>query len=190
MAIAYKNLSESLIAARRYEEWLANFREFERRCPDTLPLAVYALQAGQFLGDFALVDRYLDGLRKEAFVAANDAELVDCLEELLYLLLFFDFEPVDLLSLYRTYDAAAQHVYGKPMPLRVRPATAPIRVGYLSGDLRDHVMGKMMLPVLEQHDRDRYQTYCYSLSDSEDDVTARFRSVASSYVSLAGLSEA
>ena len=47
----------------------------------------------QHRGDFAALDRYLDGLRHERFRPRTELELVDCLEQLLYLLLFFDVEP-------------------------------------------------------------------------------------------------
>ena len=97
-----------LLAAGRIDAWLANFRRFEAQCPDALPLAVQALVACQYHGDFAELERYLDGLRHERFAARNEAELVDCLEELLYLLLFFDVEPALLEHFAQTYDAAAR----------------------------------------------------------------------------------
>ena len=85
-AAAYKNLGEVLLAAGQIDGWLANFRAFERHCPKALPLAVYALEACQHLADFARLERYIDGLRQEEFQARDEEELVDCLEELLYLL--------------------------------------------------------------------------------------------------------
>ncbi len=64
---AYKNLGETLLAAGKFDAWIANFERFEAHCPDALPLAVQALEACQYLGDFQKVERYLDGLRQEAF---------------------------------------------------------------------------------------------------------------------------
>ena len=130
---AYKNLGEMLFAAGRIDDWLANFRRFEAHCPDALPLAVQALEACQHQGDFAKLDRYLEGLRKERFRARDENELVDCLEELLYLLLFFDIEPEMMLRFAQTYDqvggarlrrrAAARRCRGG----RVRSASATCR---------------------------------------------------------------
>jgi predicted O-linked N-acetylglucosamine transferase (SPINDLY family) len=187
---AWKNLGECLYASRRYDAWLANFRQFERACPRALPLAVQALQVLPYAGDMEGVERYLDGLRREEFAAADERELLDSLEELLYLLLYFDFEPPDLATFYRTYDEAAKHIYGTPMELPPERRPGRLRIGYLSGDLRDHVMGKMMLPVLESHDTERFEIFCYSLSPQDDAVTARYREVAPGFRSLAALSDA
>ena len=39
-----------------------------------------------------------------------------------------------------------------------------LRVGYLSGDLRNHVMGKMMWQAIAQHDRAAFEIFFYSTS--------------------------
>lgn len=186
---AYKNLGECLFAARRYSDWVANFRAFEKACPRALSLAVYGLQVAQYQGDFTGIARYLNGLLRQEFVPSDEANLVDCLEELLYQLLFFDVEQADMLSFFYTYDAAARHVYGAPLPGNAVRRPGRIRLGYLSADLRDHVMGKMMLPVIEHHDRDRYEIFCYSLNTREDDITQRFRCASDHYTVLAGIAE-
>ncbi len=41
-------------------------------------------------------------------------------------------------------------------------AAARIRVGYSSGDLRDHAVGQLLVGVLERHDRSRFETFAYS----------------------------
>ncbi len=141
---AYRNLGEVLLAAGRIDAYLANFRRFEANCPDALPLAVQAVVACQHRGDFAALERYLDGLRNERFAVGGAAELVDACEELLYLLLFFDVDPSVLGQFARTYDAAMRRLYGDPLPRRPERRPGRIRIGYLSADLRNHVMGKMV----------------------------------------------
>ncbi len=63
---AYRNLGETLLAAGRTDAALANFRRFEANCPESLGLAVQALEVLQHHGDFARLDQYLDGLRTGA----------------------------------------------------------------------------------------------------------------------------
>jgi tetratricopeptide (TPR) repeat protein len=75
---AYKNLGEALLAAGKFDLWIANFERFEANCPDALPLAVQALEVCQYLGDFQRVERYLDGLRQEAFRVESEVQLADC----------------------------------------------------------------------------------------------------------------
>ena len=186
---AYKSLGEVLHGAGRIDAWLANFRRFEANCPDALALAVQALEVCQQHGDFASVDRYLDGLRRERFRSDNEIELCDNLEQLLYLLLFFDVEPSFIFSFAKTYDAAARQVYGSP---RARPAErlpGRVRIGYLSADFRNHVMGKMIWQAVRHHDRSRFALYFYSMSREHDEWTERFAGVADRFEVIAGLDE-
>ncbi len=190
---AYKNLGEVLFAAGRLDEWRANFVRFEAQCPDALPLAVQALEVCQHFADFERLEHYLDGLRNERFNARSPAELVESLEELLYLLLFFDIEPDLLHRFSTTYDATAKVVYGEPMTLPdgrdTERKAGRVRLGYLSADLRNHVMGKMVWSAVQHHDRDRFELFFYALSAKEDEWTARFRGLADHFVSVARLSE-
>ncbi len=186
---AYKNLGEVLFAAGRLDAWRVNFERFEAMCPDAFALAVQALEVCQHFAQFDRVEQYLDGLRKERFAVATQAELVDALEELLYLLLFFDVEPELLHRLSLTYDKAARLVYGEPLapPAERRPGR--VRVGYLSADLRDHVMGKMMWELVSRHDRTRFEVFLYSLSGAEDGWTARYRALGDRFAVLADASD-
>jgi len=186
---AYKNLGEVLFATGRLEAWLANFRRFEASCPAALPLAVQALEACQYQGEFAKLDRYLAGLGREEFRPADELELADCLEELLYLLLFFDVDPELVLRFAQTYDAVAKHVYGLPLPTPAARRPGRLRVGYLSADLRDHVMGKMMWQAIRHHDRSRFELFFYALSGESDAWTDRFRGVADRFEVVADLPE-
>ena len=158
-AAAYKSLGEVLHGAGRVDEWLANFRRFEAACPKALPLAVQALEVCQHLGDFAALERYLNGLAHEDFEADTEVELADCLEELLYLLLYFDI-PMDIFRRFaQSYDVAARHVYGERLPCVPARRPGRLRVGYLSADLRNHVMGKMMWSALQYHDKGRFEIF-------------------------------
>ena len=186
---AYRNLGEVLFAAGRFDAWRDNFLRFEANCPNALALAVQALEVAQWHGDFAGVGRYLDGLKREEFRPADEFELVDCLEQLLYLLLFFDVAPEQMLALARTYDAAARHVYGEPLPHPPARKPGRLRIGYLSADLRNHVMGKMMWQAIRHHDRSRFEIGFYSLSFEDDEWTERFRGAGDHFTLIADMSE-
>jgi predicted O-linked N-acetylglucosamine transferase (SPINDLY family) len=187
--MAYRNLGEALFAAGRIDEWRANFARFEANCPDALPLAVHALEVSQWTGDFARVESYLDGLRKERFRAADVRQIADALEELLYVLLFFDVEPELYDRVAHTYDETAQRVYGPPRAPALPRRPGRIRVGYLSADLRNHVMGKMMHEAISRHDRERFDVRLYSLSRERDGWTERFERAADAFTVVAGMTE-
>ena len=186
---AHNALCETLHENGRVDDWLRAFRRFELNCPDALPLAVQALEACQYLADFAALDRYLDRLRRGDFKPSGDTEFADCLETLLFLILYFDVEPAETLSLYLAYAEAAPRVYGAPLALPPRRRPGRIRVGYLSGDLRNHVMGKMVWEAVRRHDRSRFELYFYSLSAASDEWTARYRALADHFTTIADATE-
>lgn len=186
---ANRSLGEALLLANRVDEFCAQFQAFEASHPDSLSVATQALAACQLGADFGRLQHYLDGLRVGKFRAGDRRELLDCLEDLLYQLLFFDIDPETMLAQYRTYDAVAREVYGAPVLLSQARRPGRLRLGYLSADLRDHVMGKMMLAALEHHDRDRFEVYFYSLSDVEDAWTDRFRAAGDRLDRIGHLSE-
>lgn len=186
---AHKALCETLLTARMMDVWFKAFNRFEANCPDALPMAVVALEARQYRADFAALDAYLERLKEGAFRTTGDQERADTLEELLYMLLFFDIEPDALLDLYKAYDAVSARLYGKPLKLPGARRPGRIRIGYLSADLRDHVMGKMMWSAVEHHDRERFELFFYALSAQSDGWTERYRGLADHFEVIARLTE-
>jgi predicted O-linked N-acetylglucosamine transferase (SPINDLY family) len=184
---AFTALADALLAAGRVDAWYANFERFERQRPDHLALAVNALEVCAYRADFAKLAHYLDGLRDERFTAERPEEMLDALQQLLYLLHFFDVDPGLIGSHARTHDALARRLYGEPWPRRAERRPGRLRIGYLSGDFRNHVMGKMMWEVLRRHDRARFDVFGYATTDARDEWTARFESVVSRFDALGAL---
>ncbi|WP_071590593.1 tetratricopeptide repeat protein [Gloeocapsa sp. PCC 73106] len=50
-----------------------------------------------------------------------------------------------------------------------------IKVGYISYCLKNHVVGKLALGWVKNHDPQRFQVYCYYLGDKWDNVTREFQ---------------
>ncbi len=77
---------------------------------------------------------------------------------------------------------ASQHA--DPMLRTVQPhlnipdPTRRIRVGYVSSDFRDHPVGRFILPLLENIDRNGFTTICYNAANEHDEFTGRFRAAA------------
>jgi predicted O-linked N-acetylglucosamine transferase (SPINDLY family) len=66
-------------------------------------------------------------------------------------------------------------VYGTPLPTVAARRPGKLRIGYLSGDVRNHVMGKMMWAAIQHHDRERFEIYCYSVTSDNDELTESYR---------------
>ena len=83
--------------------------------------------------------------------------------------------------------------FGCPAALstaRPRPARDRIRVGYVSGDLREHAFSRLTLPVFENHDRARFEVFGYDYSPpTQDDLRGRVESAFDCMVSLHRLSD-
>ncbi|MGE5667452.1 MAG: tetratricopeptide repeat protein [Betaproteobacteria bacterium] len=188
-AAAYKARSDLLLASGRIDAWYANFEQFEKNCPGHLMLAVEAVEVCAYRADFAKLNQYLDGLRTDAFAGGEPLAVLDALQQLLYLLLFFDVEP-ELVHRYAgVHDALARKVYGEPWPRRESRRPGRIRIGYLSGDFRNHVMGKMMWHALVHHDAARFEVFGYSTNASRDEWTDRFVPLFSRLESLVDTSD-
>src|SRR5205807_9816457 len=62
-----------------------------------------------------------------------------------------------------------------------------VRIGYLSGDLRNQVMGKMMWSAARHHDRNRFEIYFYSLTAESDEWTERYRQLGDHFEMIGDL---
>jgi protein O-GlcNAc transferase len=57
-----------------------------------------------------------------------------------------------------------------------RPAAGrKIRIGYVSPDLKRHSVAYFLEPILEAHDRSRFELFAYSNTESPDEVTERLK---------------
>jgi protein O-GlcNAc transferase len=59
----------------------------------------------------------------------------------------------------------------RPVP----PRGARLRLGYLSGNFRDHPTGRLMAGLFERHDRARFELFGYSFGADEGAVSGRVR---------------
>lgn len=186
-----------LLRLRRDEEALADFQRFAPNAPLSARLMVATLASARALADPAQEARALAAACAHRFVAGESALLA----EVLALVQYYDIEPATLLGLYRAYDALVRSELAaarETVPLlaatarRRDAADRRIRVGYLSADFRAHVMGELLAPMLEAHDRGQFDVRLYSLApaDNEDSLTERFRAVANGFTRLADLDDA
>lgn len=68
---------------------------------------------------------------------------------------------------------------------RNRDANRRLRLGFVSGDFRQHSVAFFLLPVLEHLDRQCFEIYCYSTNPSQDEWTKKFQNLADSWIETA-----
>lgn len=64
-----------------------------------------------------------------------------------------------------------------------------LRVGYVSGDFCAHSVAYFIEPLLEAHDRDAFEVFCFSNVETPDEVTARLKSKADHWLSILGVDD-
>ena len=94
-----------------------------------------------------------------------------------------------LFAEHRRWDAL--HGAGALAPPPARPALpeGPLRIGYVSSDLRRHSVAYFIEPLLAAHDRTRFYVVCYSDVGAEDDVTRQLRAHAHLWRPITGLGD-
>ena len=65
-----------------------------------------------------------------------------------------------------------------------------LRVGYVSPDFRDHVVGRNLLPLFRAHDHRRFEIVCYADVPCPDELTRRFQGYADAWRDTAGVGDA
>ncbi len=103
-------------------------------------------------------------------------------------------EPAAYLALARGWERAC-------VPLAEREAAAGrrftrlplsgrrLKIGYVSGDFRQHAVSYFIEQLFARHDRARVELYAYSTASARDAVTARLQELAEHWVPVAGLSD-
>jgi protein O-GlcNAc transferase len=62
----------------------------------------------------------------------------------------------------------------------------PLRIGYISPDFRDHVIGRNILPLLRNHDHRQFQIYGYARLNRHDAATECFRACCNQWRDITG----
>ncbi|HEY6838681.1 MAG TPA: tetratricopeptide repeat protein, partial [Geobacteraceae bacterium] len=64
-----------------------------------------------------------------------------------------------------------------------------LRIGYVSADFKRHPVGFHLMPVLQHHDAERFEVYCYSNEVRTDFYTDRMQSYVDNWRTIDGLDD-
>jgi predicted O-linked N-acetylglucosamine transferase (SPINDLY family) len=168
---AYNNLGCTLVAQDQPDEAIEALRNAIRLQPDNpmirLNLTTAMLQSGLANETLAMLRALLPNA--PGWVAAQSNYLL--------ILSYTCDDPVAILAEQRRWN----QLHAQPIRSLIRPhANDPtvgrrLRVGYVSADFNDHPAGRNILPLLREHDRDRFEIFCYSSSTKRQPLTDRMR---------------
>ena len=182
----FANLGLSLIELGRLDEAIDAYLEGLRHTPQSVALANNLAMAlrerGEIEDSLAWLRRGLAWQPGLAYVRSN-------------LVLFSHLHPGYSADELAEELRAWQREHGEPLqPSIVRHDNDPsperrLRIGYVSADLRDHVVGRTLLPCFEAHDRAQFELFCYSATTPSDPIGERFRSRSAVWGETALLSD-
>src|SRR5579859_764184 len=89
---------------------------------------------------------------------------------------------------HRAFGECFATAYDPTHPDRAWPRR--LRIGYVSPDLRNHVVSKFMRPILASHDHERFEIYCYHTYVQKDRITEALRPLADHWIDCEDLSDA
>ncbi|MGA3067392.1 MAG: tetratricopeptide repeat protein [Tepidisphaeraceae bacterium] len=78
-------------------------------------------------------------------------------------------------------------IHGRPFRAEIRThpndrsPSRRLKIGYVSPEFRDHCDSFFTIPLLSNHDHERFDIYCYSSSTRQDAITERIRSYADAW---------
>jgi protein O-GlcNAc transferase len=178
-------LRNALIECGREQEALEDFLRFEPHATISAKVIGVGFAVARWLADEAFEQKYVRLALDWPFTAADTQVLASIVAGLQY----YDVTREDILRVYRRYDELMQaHRQGPDLATAARAHEngRPLRVGYVSADFRNHVMGWIMLEVISRHDRRRFEPYAYSLAATrlEDATTDAFRANVVDFVRL------
>ena len=89
---------------------------------------------------------------------------------------YLELPPAERSSEHQRWGAlvAGQHSQ-VTRPNKCSPAHERLRIGYLSGDFRDHAVANFFRPLIAHHDRNRFALYAYSSTQITDEATLEFK---------------
>ncbi len=185
-AEAHNNLGVALAHQRKLDEAAASLRQATRLRPG---YGEALNNLGNTLKDQGMLEEAVACYRQAVAARPDNAAFHS---NLVYALNFLPgLDPAALFAEQRAW--ARRHA--EPLAATVRPQDVDrsparrLRLGYVSPDFREHVMGSYIEPVLAAHDRGRFEVFCYADVPHPDERTLRIQQLADHWRSLVGVSD-
>lgn len=65
-----------------------------------------------------------------------------------------------------------------------------LKIGYISGDFRNHSLAFFIEPIIKNHDRSKFEIHCYYSYPVHDEVSERIKRLADHWTNCSGVSDA
>ena len=184
---AHSNLGEAYRSAGRLDEAIASFRRAIHLKPDEPGMHC---NLGLALADLGQSDAAVAIFRRALALQPDNAAAHSSLIHTLHLHPHPDDHSID-----QEHQRWNQQ-FSSPLRRLIQPHASDrhpdrrLRIGYVSPDFRFHAAAFFFAPLLEAHDRQSFEIYCYASVLQPDAVTERLRKSADLWRDVRALSDA
>ena len=183
-AVAYNNLGNTLKDLRKLDEAEASLRQAITLKPD---YAKAYIKLGVILHELGRLEEAETSYTQAIVLQPDYAEAHS---NLLFLYSGFMYESSHYLKKAREYgQQIAKSVVSKYSTWLCVGNTKILRVGMVSGDLKNHPVGYFLEEFLNQLGKFDFELYAYTTQSNEDDLTLRIKPGFTRWKSLVGISD-
>ena len=181
--VAHNNLGTAFQSTNRFDEAAAAYRHALRIAPNS---AKVASNLGVVLKDLGMLEESLAHSRRALEI---EPDLPEAHSNLLLDLHYLpEISATELFAEHcRWGELHAMALAGQSAPHRnLREANRRIKIGYVSPDFRTHSVAYFIESLLEAHDREAFEIFCYSDRVCEDATTERLIKLPLTWRRIAG----
>jgi predicted O-linked N-acetylglucosamine transferase (SPINDLY family) len=184
-AEALTNLGTVLASERQYDQAISHYEKALSIQPDD---ALAMTNLGNALKETGRVGEAIEWFRK-SWATAPDARTGDCLMIALHL------DPASSPQQIAQEHQRWEDAFAKPVALtrrfysNDRKAGRRLRIGYVSPQFGDQIVGHCILALLANHDHHCFEIFCYSDTRRPDWMTEKLRQWADVWRNVVGLSD-
>jgi protein O-GlcNAc transferase len=184
------SLSELIVSLRRTDRF-AEECQFAKRLIGMPDAADVAISAWETLFDACDWDA-IDGSFEQILVQLEGPDArAECRSRgLLLLNSLVNITPRRTFECHRAWAKSLAVVPRTAAPLAPRASgSMTLRIGYVSGDFREHSVGHFCRNLIASHDKQRFEVFCYANSAVSDGLSRQIESAATQYVDVTELSD-
>ncbi|ODS90789.1 MAG: hypothetical protein ABS45_14105 [Comamonas sp. SCN 65-56] len=175
-----------LTICQRSDLAIAHYLQAHQLQPDSHAAAMGLGMAYRHVGQ---LDESLAWTQKAMALAPNDPQIFSN-----YLFLLQSSATTSAEEKWQAHQRYAElfekpHRANWPAHANDRDPDRRLRIGYVSGDFRDHALRFFIEPVLAHHDHEHFEIYCFFTSEARDEHTARLRGYADHWLDCARWSD-
>jgi predicted O-linked N-acetylglucosamine transferase (SPINDLY family) len=185
-AQAHNNLGNALIATGQLDEAIAAFRAAIALRPD---FSDAHRNLGHALKDNSQLDQAITSYREAIALQPADADVHSSLIYAMHM------NPAANAQSIAQELRRWNHEHAEPLQKFIHPhannrdPARRLRIGYVSPDFLNHVVGHNLLPLFRQHDHQQFEISCYAHVPRPDPMTSLFQQNADRWRDIALLSD-